>query len=31
LFDAVEIEVEFVGMVLGSTELPAVVGEHGFD
>ena len=31
VLDAVEVEVELVGVLVGSAELPAVVGQHGFD
>lgn len=30
VLDAVEIKVEFVGMVLGAAEFPAIVGQHSF-
>lgn len=31
VFNAVEVEIEFVGMAFGAAELPAVVGEHCAD
>jgi hypothetical protein len=30
VLDAVEVEIELVGVLVGPAELPAVVGQHGF-